>query len=113
MTILQPVKASAPSATTIFGRLFYLELTGGLIHAMNPDGLDHQDMLTGCRLPDGIAVDAEVGHIYWTNMGIPSLNDGSIERADLDGGNRVVIVSQGMTHTPKQIHLDKDGGKLY
>ena len=32
------------------------------------------------------------GHIYWTNMGVPSRNDGSIERADLDGQNRVTIV---------------------
>jgi hypothetical protein len=24
-----------------------------------------------------------------------------------------LIVPQGVTHTPKQIHLDKDGGKLY
>src|SRR5262249_56451262 len=68
---------------------------------------------TECRFPDGIAVDAQAGHIYWTNMGIPDLDDGSIERADLDGGNRRAIVPQGVTHTPKQMHLDKDGGKLY
>src|SRR5258708_14574494 len=46
-------------------------------------------------------------------MGVPSLNDGSIERADLDGKNRKVIVPEGATHTPKQIHLDKDSSKLY
>ena len=46
-------------------------------------------------------------------MGTIGLDDGSIERADLDGSNRVVIVPQGVTHTPKQIHLDKAGGKLY
>jgi len=46
-------------------------------------------------------------------MGVPNLDDGSIERADLDGGNRRVIVPQGITHTPKQIHLDKDSSKLY
>jgi hypothetical protein len=46
-------------------------------------------------------------------MGIPSLNDGSIERADIDGKNRKTIVAQGVTHTPKQIILDKKGGKLY
>ena len=45
------------------------------------------------ELPDGIAVDVGAGHIYWTNMGSsPSTNDGSIERADLDGKNRQVIV---------------------
>jgi hypothetical protein len=43
----------------------------------------------------------------------PSTNDGSIERADLDGKNRRVIVPQGITFTPKQIHLDKKVGKLY
>ena len=28
-------------------------------------------------------------------MGIPNVNDGSIERADLDGQNRMMIVPQG------------------
>lgn len=56
---------------------------------------------------------AVAGHIYWTNMGVPNLNDGTIERADLDGGNRKVIVPQGVTFTPKQLHLEKGSGKLY
>src|ERR1700747_1722289 len=94
-------------------RLFVLELNAGRIHSMNIDGSDRKTIVTDCHLPDGIVVDAQAGHIYWTNMGVPHLDDGSIERADLDGGNRRVIVSQGITHTPKQIHLDKDSGKLY
>jgi hypothetical protein len=57
---------------------------------MNPDGSDRKTIVTNCRFPDGIAVDVEAGHIYWTNMGIPNLDDGSIERADLDGKNRKV-----------------------
>jgi len=80
---------------------------------MNTDGSDRKTIVSDCHLPDGIVVDAEAGHIYWTNMGIPSLNDGSIERADIDGKNRKTIVAQGATHTPKQIILDKKGGKLY
>jgi hypothetical protein len=80
---------------------------------MNPDGSDRQTIVTDCHLPDGIVVDAEAGHIYWTNMGVPNLDDGSIERADLDGKNRRVVIPQGITHTPKQIHLDKENGKLY
>jgi hypothetical protein len=46
-------------------------------------------------------------------MGVPNLDDGSIERCDLDGRNRITIVPQGVCHTPKQIHLDGDHGKLY
>jgi hypothetical protein len=93
-------------------RLFVLELNAGRIHSMNTDGSDRKTIVTDCHLPDGIVVDAEAGHIYWTNMGIPNLNDGSIERADIDGKNRKTIVAQGETHTPKQIILDKKGGKL-
>jgi DNA-binding beta-propeller fold protein YncE len=105
--------AARARASTRSGRLFFLEVSGNSVHAMNPDGSDRRIIVTGCRTPDGIAVDAEAGHIYWTNMGVPSLNDGSIERADLDGGNRKVVVPSGATHTPKQIHLDRAGGKLY
>jgi hypothetical protein len=95
------------------GRLFVLDASAGRILSMKTDGSDGRVIVTGCRLPDGIVVDVDAGHIYWTNMGVPNLDDGSIERADLDGKNRRVIVPQGVTHTPKQIHLDKDGGKLY
>jgi DNA-binding beta-propeller fold protein YncE len=113
MTVLQTARTKTLSGVTRSGRLFLLELSADRIHSMNPDGSDRETIVTDCRFPDGIAVDVAAGHIYWTNMGIPNLDDGSIERADLDGGNRKVIVPQGVTHTPKQLHLDKDNGKLY
>ena len=103
----------ASGGKTAVGRLFVLELNAGLIHTMNPDGSEKKTIVTDCRLPDGIAVDVAAGHIYWTNMGNPPVNDGSIERADLDGKNRKVIVPQGVIFTPKQMHLDKENGKLY
>jgi hypothetical protein len=111
--VLQSTKTKSASGATRSGRLFVLELSGGRIHSMNPDGSDRKIIVTNCRLPDGIVVDADAGHIYWTNMGIPNRDDGSIERADLDGGNRRVVVPLGITHTPKQIHLEKDNGKLH
>jgi hypothetical protein len=114
MTVLQATRTRASSGATRSGRLFLLELSGNRIDSMNPDGSDRKTIVTNCHLPDGIVVDVGAGHIYWTNMGSsPAANDGSIERADLDGKNRRVIVPQGVTHTPKQIHLDKEGGKLY
>ena len=114
MSELQATKSRPTSGNkAAAGRLFVLELNAGRIHSMNPDGSDKTTIVTDCRLPDGIAVDSQAGHIYWTNMGIPSVDDGSIERVDLDGKHRKVIVPQGITFTPKQIHLDKKNGKLY
>jgi len=106
------MNGSARDATRS-ARLFFLELSGGRIHSMNPDGSNLKTIVARCHNPDGITVDAEAGHIYWTNMGNPSRDEGSIERADLDGGNRTIIIPQGITFTPKQIHFEKQGGKLY
>ena len=103
----------ASGAKGAAGRLFVLELSGGRIHSMNPDGSDRKTIVTDCRNCDGVVVDAQAGHIYWTNMGVPNLNDGAIERADIDGKNRNTIVPEGGTFTPKQLHLDKKNGKLY
>lgn len=63
--------------------------------------------------PDGVAVDVKGGHVYWTNMGLPNGNDGTIMRADLDGKNVATIVKSGGTYTPKQLKLDVGTGKLY
>jgi sugar lactone lactonase YvrE len=96
------------------GRLFVLEVSANRIYSMNTDGSDRKVIVSEGHLPDGIAIDVAAGHIYWTNMGSsPAVNDGSIERADLDGKNRRVIVPRGATFTPKQIQLDKQNGKLY
>jgi hypothetical protein len=114
MTESQATKSErASGGKAAVGRLFVLELSGGHIHSMNTDGSDRKTIVSDCRNCDGIVVDVEAGHIYWTNMGVPSLNDGSVERADIDGKNRKVIIPEGDTYTPKQIHLDKKNGKLY
>jgi sugar lactone lactonase YvrE len=112
-----PTKAQAvvsESSKATVGRLFVLDLSGGRILSLNADDpSDLKVIVTNCRHPDGIAVDVEVGHIYWTDMGLPNLNDGCIERADLNGKNRTIIIPQGGTFTPKQLYLDKKNGKLY
>ncbi|WP_254646143.1 YncE family protein [Streptomyces sp. GbtcB6] len=94
--------------------LFVLEASGGgRLFSVLPDGSGKTVLVTGCRIPDGVAVDAGAGYVYWTNMGVPAENDGSVERADLDGGNRTTIVPDGATHTPKQLHLEAADRKLY
>jgi hypothetical protein len=113
MTVLEATRTRAPSGAAHSGKLFLLDLSGGRVLSMDPDGMNRKVIATGCPHPDGVAVDVAAGHVYWTNMGVPSRNDGSIERADLDGGNRTFIVAPGGTFTPKQMHLDKANGKLY
>ena len=95
------------------GRLFVLDLSGGRVFSMNPDGSDSRTLVTGCRMPDGIALDLKNRHFYWTDMGVPNRDDGKIERANLDGRNRMTIIPEGATFTPKQIHLDSKNRKLY
>jgi DNA-binding beta-propeller fold protein YncE len=96
------------------GKLFVLEASGGgQLFSINPDGSGKTSIVTGCSVPDGVAVDVQAGYIYWTNMGVPAADDGSIERVDLDGSNRTTIVPSGGTYTPKQLHFDAVGRKLY
>ncbi|HXB72989.1 MAG TPA: hypothetical protein VNY05_32430 [Candidatus Acidoferrales bacterium] len=105
--------ASAATDATA-GRIFFLDLGGGRVLSANPDGSDLKVMLKERRNGvDGIAIDAEAGHIFWTNMGKVKLDDGSIERSDLDGTHLTTIVPAGGTFTPKQLKMDAKSGKLY
>jgi hypothetical protein len=107
-------KLTKPNPKPTSGRLFFLDLGAGRVLSANPDGSGLKTIVSeGRKLPDGIVVDVAAGHLYWTNMGNPSANDGSIDRADLDGGNVTNIVPAGATFTPKQLQLDKKNGKLY
>ena len=113
MTVLQAATPARASTAKAVGRLFLLNIGAGQVLSINPDGSGKKVLASDAPLPDGIVVDVEAGHIYWTNMVVPSKNNGYIERADLDGANRKTIVPPGATFTPKQLHLEKESGKLY
>jgi hypothetical protein len=112
--IFQKTRSRKPATTETTGRLFFLDLSMGRVMSCTPDGSDLKTIVTlGRKLPDGIVVDEGAGQFYWTNMGIPNANDGSVMRADLDGTHITTIVPEGATHTPKQLQLDKKNGRLY
>ena len=115
MTDLQAAKSRTTSgADAKVGRLFFLDVAGGRVLTANPDGSDLKTIVEeGRKLPDGLVVDSAAGHMYWTNMGNPQANDGSILRSDLDGKNMTTVVPPGGTFTPKQHQLEKESGKLY
>jgi DNA-binding beta-propeller fold protein YncE len=113
-TTLTKSKKTPSEKNAITGRIFFLDLAGGRVLSANPDGSDLKTIVVeGRKLPDGLVVDSVARHIYWTNMGNPSANDGSILRSDLDGKNITTIVPPGGTFTPKQLQLEKESGKLY
>ncbi len=55
----------------------------------------------------GLQVDAANGHVYWTHGSGP----GRIVRSDIDGANRVTLVS-GLSN-PRGLAIDVAGGRLY
>ena len=106
--IASVAQASSTSA------LFYLDLSGKVWRA-NVDGTGATAIVSTLEGlgPDGIAIDASAGHVYWSNMGKVKDDDGSIMRANLDGSQVVTLVPAGGTYTPKQIKLDTQNKKIY
>ena len=106
--------------------LLALNLLQRVIHAVSLDGSRVRTLVDGLdEEPDGIVVDHQRGHIYWTNMGAPDpgsgvgveanffTRNGSLERVDFDGANRRTIVPRGAFTTGKQLTADFTEGKLY
>src|SRR6266581_408666 len=115
-------KAGKTASQTTIARLFILDLGGGRVMSCNPDGSDLKTIVTeGRKLPDGIVVDVEAGHIYWTNMGSVGASDGSILRANLDGSNLETLIETGHGDEDRRdarnwcvgIAIDVDRGHVY
>ena len=69
---------------------------------------DVEDLVTqGLENPRGIALDVEVGKMYWADA-----DANKIQRADLDGSNVEDLVTQGLEN-PRGIALDVEVGKMY
>jgi hypothetical protein len=114
MSTTSTLSVSRNKGSGVAARIFFLDLGGGRVLSANPDGSDLKTLLIeGRKLPDGLAVDVAAGHLYWTNMGNPKANDGTIFRSDLDGRNLTTIIAPGGTFTAKQLQIDKPNGKLY
>ena len=95
-TTLTKSEKTPNEKNAVIGRIFFLDVGGGRVLSANPDGSDLKTIVEeGRKLPDGLVVDSAAGHMYWTNMGNPKANDGSILRSDLDGKNMTTVVPPG------------------
>ncbi|USW58703.1 Putative six-bladed beta-propeller, TolB [Septoria linicola] len=70
-------------------------------------------LLDNLHMPDGITISQKLGRIFWTQMGNPLANDGAVMSANLDGSGAISLLPPGAVHTPKQIIIDEEAGKLY
>lgn len=85
---------------------------GNVLYA-HPPGSAAKTLITNQPYPDGIDISPSEKRIFWTNMGFPSANDGSVKSANLDGSDARVIIPPGQAHTPKQLCIDHAHAQLY
>ena len=85
----------------------------GRILVGSPDGRTVRTLVPHQSLPDGLDISISAGRIFWTNMGVPSRNDGAIRSCKLDGSDIRDLVTNGNVHTPKQLVIDHATSKLY
>ncbi|THZ56968.1 3-hydroxyacyl-CoA dehydrogenase [Aureobasidium pullulans] len=101
MGLGQPLAGKGPAEIVYSGRLLEVSL----------DGKTQRVISKNLPLPDG--VDFCDNKLYYTNMGIPSQNDGSIVSVNLDDKGGTTIIPPGKIYTPKQISIDQIAKKLY
>lgn len=85
----------------------------GRVLEVSPDGKSVKTLVSGQQLPDGIVLHEPSQRLYWTNMGIPSQNDGHVMSSNRDGSDVKHVVPPGHIHTPKQLTIDAAAHKLY
>lgn len=85
----------------------------GKIFIASADGGSLRVLISGLEFPDGIDISLPSGRIFWTHMGMPSENNGSVQSATLDGSDIKEIIRRGDVHTPKQLTIDHKHKKLY
>lgn len=114
----EQVKPAADAGATGLERtttrtLYWLDVSGKVMTSPADDFEPRTLVRRAGQGSDGIAVDVEHGFIYWTNMGVPSENDGSLMRSKLDGSEVTTLIPEGDIYTPKQLKLDAGSAKLY
>jgi hypothetical protein len=110
-----PGAAGAPdtNAASAPRTLFYLDVQGKVLSFDEDKPTPRTLVRSAGQGPDGIAIDVSDGYMFWTTMGVPADDDGSLMRASLDGSGVSTIVPTGDTYTPKQLKLDAAAGELY
>ncbi|KAH8169794.1 3-hydroxyacyl-CoA dehydrogenase, NAD binding domain-containing protein [Sarocladium implicatum] len=108
LLVLNMYQGAAPDELSLQSRLSSGQI---LEFAIENKSARPKALVTGQITPDGIEVHGD--RMYWTSMGVPSRNDGAVYSACLDGSDIQTVIPSGEIHTPKQLHIDQDSGKIY
>jgi len=103
-----------PGPATYGQKAYWTDTYFGDIYRANLDGTNVEVFLhygEGPEQPQGLALDVDAGHLYWSDENAASDGSGAIMRANLDGSGVTEIV--GGLDKPWGIALDLTGGKIY
>ncbi|XP_037813746.1 protein cueball [Lucilia sericata] len=95
--------------------VYWVDQLNRKIHFISIDAQENDlpktllDFTTEESVPDGIAIDICRRKIYWTNS---NFHNASIERMDLNGDNREVIVSKDL-YLPRGIVVDQLSDRIF
>ncbi|KGO37482.1 Dehydrogenase, multihelical [Penicillium expansum] len=87
--------------------------TQGEILEVTLDGKLKRVLVSEQNYPDGLDIDYESDRMFWTTMGIPGKDDGSVYSAKTDGTDIRQIVPSGVVNTPKQLVIVAEHKKIY
>jgi len=89
------------------GKMYWIDQLRATIQRANLDGTDLEDLLIGISPPQGVAVDAKTGKLYWTGWA-------ELMRANLDGSSveYLAYVGCGIGEL-SAIELHLKTGKMY
>ena len=101
-----PGGSPTPPPPSTGNLMYWADYGTNKIQRATLNGTNVQDLVTGLRTPEGIALDVTGGKMYWTDNGTDK-----IQRSNLDGSNIEDLVT-GLS-SPESIALDVAGGKMY
>ncbi|XP_056585509.1 low-density lipoprotein receptor-related protein 8-like [Triplophysa dalaica] len=88
--------------------LYWVSTSTHGLHVVSFNGSDQKQIISGLSRPTAVAVQPLKGHLFWADSGTSP----RIERARLDGHQRIVLITSSIYH-PVALSLDIPRGLLY